>query len=116
MQSRQLFHFLRGALRGSYGNESLRDKKFLIIGMSQLGQELLGYLCVDGIDIKFQESGITNYQRSFTVCRDVDVYGGGGADVIIDLDSRLLVLREKVFPIDKIGDNPYTQGIHEFYL
>jgi hypothetical protein len=116
MRSSHLFHFLRGALRGSFGDEDLRNHRFLLIGMSQLGQELLGHLCVDGVDIRFQDSSISNYQKSFTVCRDVDVYEGAGVDVIVDLDTRLLILNDRVFPLDKIGDNPYIQGIHEFYL
>jgi len=84
--------------------------------MSQLGQELLGHLCVDGIDIKFQDSSMENYHRSFAACRDVDCYEGGEVDVIVDLDCGIIVVKEKVFPITKIGAEPYTQGIHEFYL
>lgn len=116
MSPNDLFHFLRGALRGAYGNESFRNHKFLLIGMSNLGQGLLGLMCVDGLNVRFQTEGVSDYQKAFTICRDVDFYDGGGADIIVDLNSQLLVIREKVFPLNKISKNPYTQGIHEFYL
>ncbi len=112
----QLFHFLRGALRGAYGDEDLRNHAFLLVGMSQLGQELLGYLCIDGINVRFQDPAIKNYYRSFSICGEVDIYEGGEVDVIVDLNNGFLSLNEKTFPIGKIGSDPYTQGIHEFYL
>jgi hypothetical protein len=116
MRASDVFHFLRGALRGAYGIEDLRERRFLIVGLSDIGQDLLGHLCVDGVDIRFQDSSMKNYRRSFAACRDVDFYEGGEVDVIVDFDCGLIVVNEKAFPINKISTDPYTQGIHEFYL
>ncbi len=116
MKANTIFNFLRGALRGAYGTEDLRNKKFLLIGMSTLGQSLLGYLCIDGIDIRFHDSSLQNYHRSFGVCRDVDFYDGEDVDVTIDLNNGILKIGKKTFPIKNICSKPYTQGIHEFYL
>jgi hypothetical protein len=112
----KLFHFLRGALRGTYGDEDLRRHRFLIIGTSKIGQELLSRLCVGGIDIKFQDQSLTNHHNTFAVCSDVDVYTGEPVDVIVDFSKNVLHVKNKSFPFDKIGEDAYTQGIHEFYL
>ncbi len=111
-----IFHFMRGALRGAYGTEDLRSRSFLLIGASQVGQEFLNHICIDGVSIAFQDESIESYSRSFAVCRDIDVYEGQEVDVVVDLVGGFLTVRDKAFPLSKIGDNPYTQGIHEFYL
>ena len=116
MRTNRVFQFLRGAVRAAYGEETFRNKTLLIIGMSRNGQELLNRLCIDGVDIKFQDSKISNYRRSFAVCRGVDIYEGGKVDITVNFSKRYLNIKGKSFPLDKIGDNPYTQGIHEYYL
>ncbi len=116
MRPNRVFQFLRGAVRAAYGEENFRNKTLLIVGMSRSGQELLNRLCIDGVSIKFQDSKISNYHRSFAVCRDVDVYEGEEVDITVDFSKRYLSVKGKSFPLDKIGDNSYTQGIHEYYL
>jgi hypothetical protein len=116
MRTNRVFQFLRGAVRSAYGEENFRNKTLLIVGMSRNGQELLNRLCINGVNIKFQDPKVSNYRRSFAVCRDVDIYEGEKADIIIDFPNRYLNVKGKTFPLDKIGDNPYTQGIHEYYL
>jgi hypothetical protein len=112
----KIFQFLRGAVRAAYGTESFRDKTFLIIGMSRQGQELLNRLCIDGTNLKFQDPKVSNYRRSFAVCRDIDVYEGQEVDVSVDFINGYLCVKGKTFAMDQIGEDPYTQGIHEFYL
>jgi len=116
MKATKVFQFLRGAVRAAYGMESFRDKTFLIVGMSRSGQELLNRLCIDGANIKFQDPNVSNYQRSFAICRGVDIYEGQDVDITVDFTKNYLQVKDKTFPINKIGDQPYTQGIHEFYL
>ncbi len=116
MKQNKVFQFLRGAVRSVYGIENFRNKTLLIIGMSRYGQELLNCLCIDGVNLKFQDPKISNYRRSFAVCRDVESYKGQSVDIIIDFSNRYLSVKGKTFPMDRIGENPYTQGIHEFYL
>lgn len=116
MRANKVFQFLRGAIRSAYGIENLRDKTFLIIGMSNDGQDLVNKLCLDGVDLRFQEPKVSNYHKSFAVCRDIDVYRGQKVDVIIDFFNRYVCVKDKAFPLGQIGDDPYTQGIHEFYM
>ena len=112
----RVFNFLRGALRSQYGVEKFRNKTFLIIGMSSYGQKLLNRLCIDGVNVKFMDSKVSNYHRSFAVCKEVDFYQGQKADVIIDFTNGYLCVKEKTFPLGRIGNEAYEQGIHEFYL
>ncbi len=116
MKTNRVFQFLRGAVRGAYGEENFRDKTLLIVGMSRSGQELLNRLCIDGVSVKFQDPKISNYRRSFAVCRDVEVYEGENADITVDFTKRYVDVKGKTFPLDRIGEDPYTQGIHEYYL
>jgi len=116
MKTNRVFQFLRGAVRGAYGEENFRNKTLLIIGMSRSGQELLNRLCIDGVNIKFQDPKVSNYRRSFAVCRDVDIYEGEKTDIVVDFSNRHLTVKGKNFSLDRIGEDPYTQGIHEFYL
>lgn len=116
MRINRVFQFLRGAVRSVYGEENFRNKTFLIIGMSRNGQELLNRLCIDGVSIKFQDPKISNYHRSFAICRNVDIYEGENTDIIVNFSNQSLNIKGKSFPLDRIGDNPYIQGIHEYYL
>ena len=111
-----VFQFLRGALRGFYGTEDLRNHRFLLVGMSNTGVGLLKRLCVDGVEVLFQDSSIKRHASCFAVCQTVDVYKGQDVDVVIDLESGFVTVDTKAFPLAKIGKDPYVQGIHEFYL
>lgn len=115
-KSLRIFQFLRGAVRSAYGVENFRGKTFLIVGMAKAGQELLNRLCIDGVDIKFQDPSLENYHKSFAVCRDVDAYEGQDVDIIVDFTNGFVCLKEKAFPINKIKNDAYNQGIGEFYL
>ncbi len=112
----RVFNFLRGAIRSRYGIEDLRNKTLLIIGMSRYGQKLLNRLCIDGVDVKFMDPKVSNYHRSFAVCKKVDFYRGQKADVIIDFTNGYVCVKGKTFPMDRINNEAYEQGIHEFYL
>jgi len=112
----RVFNFLRGAIRSAYGIENLRNKTFLIIGMSRTGQGLLNRLCIDGVDVKFTDPKISNYHRGFTVCKEVEFYQGQKADVIVDFTNGYICVKGKTFPMNKIGSVSYEQGIQEFYL
>lgn len=116
MKANTIFQFLRGAVRSAYGQENFRNKTLLIVGMSNIGQQLLNKLCMDGLNIKFKEDKISNYYRTFAVCRDVDIYQGEKTDIIIDFNQKNIRVKENNFPMDRIGEDPYIQGIHEYYL
>jgi hypothetical protein len=111
-----VFNFLRGAVRSSYGEESFRNKSILIIGMAKYGQKLLNQLCIDGVNIKFIDPKISNYHRSFMVCKEADLYQGQKSDIIIDFTNGYLCVKGKTFPVNRINTTAYEQGIHEFYL
>lgn len=112
----KLFQFIRGALRGAYGTEDLHSRKFLIIGVAPLGQAILGRLCLPEVDILVQERSVGNYTKIFAVCGHVDVYSGDFRDVIIDTESECVIVKNRKFLFSNIGDDPYSQGIHEAYL
>ena len=112
----QIFNFLRGAIRSSFGTEDFRGKRIVVVGMGKLGQDLLTMLCIDGVDVKFIDPKISNYHRSFMVCKEVDLYQGQKSDVIIDFTNGYLCVKGKTFPINKINNRAYEQGIHEFYI
>lgn len=112
----RVFNFLRGAIRAGYGVENFRNKTFLIIGMSDYGQKLLNRLCIDGVDVRFTDPKISNYHRSFAICKKVDFYHGQKADVIVDFTNGYLCVKGKTFPLNRITNEAYKQGIHEFYL
>lgn len=116
MKATNVFQFLRGAVRSAYGEESFRNKTLLIVGMCRSGQELLNRLCLDGVNVKFQDPSVVNYQRSFAICQDVDAYSGEKVDIAVDFTKNYLEVRGRSFPLNKIGNKPYVQGIHEFYL
>jgi len=112
----KLFQFIRGALRGAYGTEDLQARTFLIIGVSRLGQDILGRLCLPGVDIRIQEHTLVFYTQVFGVCSHVDLHDNTPRDVIIDTMEENLTVKGKKFGFSSIGDDPYTQGIHEAYL
>ena len=112
----KLFQFLRGALRGAYGTEDLRSRKFLIVGSSKLGHELLGRLCLPDVDVMVKDCSLVEYPKLFSVCGYVDSYSGEEREVVIDTISQQVVLKGKSVSFSSIGDDAYTQGIHEFYL
>src|SRR5574338_200910 len=112
----KLFQFLRGALRGAYGTEELRSRKFLIMVSSQLGHDLLRRLCLPDVDVLVKDCSMVNYPKLFSVCGYVGTYGGEERDVIIDTLAGEVVLKGKSVSFSFIGDDAYTQGIHEFYL
>ncbi len=115
-QDLKVFNFLRGAIRSRYGIEDFRNKTLLIIGVSKYGQKLLNRLCIEGTDIKFADPKISNYHRSFAICKKIDFYQGQKADVIIDFTNDYICVKGKTFPMNRIGNRSYEQGIHEFYL
>jgi hypothetical protein len=112
----RVFNFLRGAVRSCYGIENFRDKTFLIIGMSRCGQLLLNRLCIEGVDVKFSDQKVSNYYRSFAVCKQVDHYQGQQTEVVVDFLNDYVCVQGKTFPMEQIGLEPYAQGIHEYYL
>lgn len=111
-----VFQFLRGAIRGAYGKEDFRSLKFLIVGVSEAGQKLLNCLCFPGVDVSFRDHSLINYGRSFSVCNSVKYDKGDQRDVVVNFVEGTISVRGKDFPLSGIGDDPYTQGIHEFYL
>lgn len=117
MTGNDLFNFTRGAIRGNYGREDFRKLKFLVIGYNPLGIALISALCMDGVDIKFYENSLIGYKDYMLVCPGIEFYKSQDVDVIINLRENSVTMGNKSFPIDKIEESdPYTQGIHAFYL
>ena len=116
-KSSKVFQFLRGAMRGAYGDENFRGRTILIAGMSANGRSLLNKLCLDGVSIKFSDASLANYYKAFVVCRDVSFYEEGQCvDIIVDFMEDEIHVKEKTFSMSNIGNDPYTQGIHESYM
>ena len=119
-----VFNFIRGALRGSYGIETLSDKKIAILGMDTIGLQLLTMFCIpDGPDISFYDNRLINYNAAHIVCNSIsslERYDKEDFDIAINFyDNHLLIvnnLKSKRVEFSEIGDDPYTQGIHEFYI
>jgi hypothetical protein len=119
----QIFNFLRGAVRSSFGVEDFRGKRIIIVGMDKEGQDLLSMLCLDDVKLYFHDKSIVNYHQAHLVCGAVDVLVPGEVfgdiDILINLVEGYLTVDGNVskdFTLDEIGDEPYEQGIHEFYF
>jgi hypothetical protein len=119
----KIFNFVRGAVRSYYGEENLRGKRILVYGMDEIGQELLTMLCFDDVKLFFYDDSISNYNKAHMICSSVEVMVRGNVydnlDVYIDLVEGTVLVGDnesKLFPIDKIGNDPYNQGISEYYL
>lgn len=111
-----LFLYLRGALRGAYGQENLRDKSILLTTLPRLGQEVLLHLCIDGVNLFFQDHHLSSYHQAHTICGQVSPYAGEPVDIIINFEKRLLIVKGKSHDWSKVGPAPYVQGVHDFYL
>jgi len=112
-KSLQMFQFLRGAIRSSYGIEDFREKTFLIVGMCDDALELLNRLCIDGAILRFEDSSLEDYHKSFAICHSIDVHDDGPADIVINFNRKYIIVKGKSF---SINDDAYIQGVHEFYL
>lgn len=111
-----IFHFVRGALRGAYGQEEMRGRKVLVIGVDLTGQQLLTMFCMDHVELFFEDLSIVHYNSAHMVCPQVSPYAKHPVDVIINLPEGFITIKEKSFAIDLIGENPYNEGIHAYYL
>ena len=111
-----IFQFFRGALRGAFGQEDLRGKTILFVGMGNTAQEVLNKICLDEVNIYFKDNSIQNYRSAHTVCTLVSPWLGESVDVVLDFEANELVLKNKPFAFKHILDDAYTQGIHEYYL
>ncbi len=125
INSTSVFQYLRGALRGSFGMENLRGKVVVILGMGPLGQQLLSNFCfTDGPAIFFHDESLANYAAAYRRCRSVQALDPDfdiEADIVIDLPNDKLAISHgskgfKTANLSKIGGDPYTQGIHDFYI
>ncbi len=118
-----IFHYLRGGVQGTFGSENLRGKKILIFGMGDVGQQLLSMLCFHGPEVLFYDESIVNYSAAHRICKSVRALSSGDeedADIIIDLLGNRLSIDQgvmfKTVNLSQLGEDPYTQGIHDFYL
>lgn len=119
----QIFNFLRGAVKSSFGVEDFRGKRIAFIGMNIIGQELLSMLCFDDVKLFFSDFSIVNYSRAHMICNSINVISTEivkDIDILINLEDDFLGVSNasysKEFPLSEIGDDPYNQGIHEYYL
>jgi hypothetical protein len=112
----ELFQYLRGAVRSAYGTEDFRGKSVLFIGMDRIGQELLLRLCLDEVSLFFADHRVTNYYQAHAVCGQVSPHRGEPVDITVDFENKTLVVKGKSLPLPKLGQEAYTQGIHDFYL
>jgi len=116
MKAIRVFQFLRGALRGAYGKEDLRDKSFLIVGLGSLTTQLVQRLCLDEILLYISGVSLKDYNGAHSACEGVQSYEGQDLDVVIDTLNNYISVRGKSFPIGEIGNKPYDQGVSEFYF
>ncbi len=116
MTTYSLFQYIRGALRGAYGLEELRGKRVLVVGLNTLGQDILLRLCLEGVKLYFLDSGLYNYYCAYLICPSAVPYRGEAVHLLINLEKDFLMVNEKQQPLKEIGEEPYTQGIHDFYI
>ena len=114
-----LFHFVRGAIRSSYGEENFRGKHCLLVGDSELARDFLQRIAnLTDIVVSFQNLSLTRYADAMVALSGgvLDPYRGQETDIVIDFEKEEISVKGKSFPMGSIGEEPYTQGIHEFYL
>ena len=77
-------------------------------------------ICFDEeVKIYFQVDkgqGLGNYLNAFTVCALVEPWEGQKVDVTVDTITRKVTVGDITISFNDIGENSYTQGIHDFYL
>ena len=107
-------------MRSAYGSEDFRGKSILIIGVNNFGQELVSKICFDKeVKLYFEvdiEKGLKNYLNAFAVCALVEPWDGQPIDVIVNTLSQKVTVDSTTIRFKEIGEDPYTQGVHDFYL
>jgi hypothetical protein len=116
----KVFNYVRGALRGAYGIEDFRGKSVLIIGVNDFGQDLVSKICFDEeVSLYFQvdqRGSLQNYLNAFMVCALVEPWDGQEVDIVVDTLAQQVTVNGTVAAFEEIGENPYAQGIQDFYL
>ena len=116
----RVYNYIRGALRGAYGVEDFRGKSILIVGVNDFGQDLVSKFSFDSeIKLYFQvdqSNGLQNYLKAFTVCTFAEPWGGQPTDITVDTLANRVTIKNLTVGFQEIGEDPYTQGIHDFYL
>lgn len=87
----------------------------MFVGLPKPALEILQRVCVDGTSLFFLDSSLSNLYKVHTVCGFAQPYKGEPLDIQVDFENDSIRIREKVFPISKIQDDAYIQGLHEFY-
>ncbi len=94
-----------GGFWKAYKNDDYRTQTF---------SELLRALGVLGeVDV---EQGLKNYLNAFAVCALVEPWDGQPTDVIVNTLSQKVTVDSTTIRFKEIGEDPYTQGVHDFYL
>ncbi len=116
----KVFNYVRGALRGAYGIEDFRGKSVLIIGINEFGQDLVSKICFDEeVSLYFQvdqRGSLQNYLNAFTVCALVAPWDGHEVDIVVNTLTQQVTVNGTTSDFEEIGENPYAQGIQDFYL
>jgi len=111
---------MRGAIRGAYGAEDFRGKSVLIVGVNDFGQDLVSKVCFDEeVHLYFkvdEDKGLKNYLNAFTVCAFVEPWAGQEIDIVVNTLSQKITVGGTTINFKEIGEDPYNQGIHDFYL
>ena len=119
-QATEIFAFLRGAVRGSYGIEDFRGLGVLFIEMGSVEKELLKRLNIDGVDLYFLDNCLINYNDAHMICPGALPYQNQRkVQILIDLANTKgpsVTVGPKTVVLPEFGEDPYTQGFHEFYL
>lgn len=120
MKSSDIFSFLRGAIRGSFGKEDFNDKTFLLVGCDDLGLELLTAIFSAGEILLFftptEKNKIREYVEIIRRFPDALSWKGEPIDVVINLNEGFLKIKGREVLFSDIQEDYYTQGIHSFYL
>ena len=119
-ETTRVFNYIRGAIRGAYGIEDFRGIGVLIIGVNDFGQNLVSKICFDeDVFLYFkvdEEQGLQNYLNAFTVCTLVEPWEGQPIDIVVNTLSQKITVGGTTVTFKEIGEDPYNQGIHDFYL
>lgn len=115
----KVFQFLRGAFRGLYGKEDFTDKRIIIRGLSEGGEGLIKRLRYTGAKLLFSPTSMSDYCRAFSICPEIEEAPNEHpmfVDVVVDFVNQVFDLVEMPYYMNEIGEDPYNQGIHEFYF
>jgi len=115
----KVFQYIRGAFRGLYGVEDLTDRHIAVRGMEEGGAGLLRRLQPTQAKLLFYPTSMSDYSRAFSICPDIEespTIQYCFSTLFVDFIDKVIFIRKTFRYLEDIGEDPYNQGIHDFYI